>query len=53
MPYRKIPPKKWPARDEVRKRARQHTVEIMEKLIGLMNSRSEFVQMTAARTVLL
>jgi hypothetical protein len=54
MPYRRIPPKKWPARDEVTKLARQHTVEAMEKLVGLMQrSRSEFVQMTAARTVLL
>jgi hypothetical protein len=38
----------------VTKLARQHTVEAMEKLVGLMQrSRSEFVQMTAARTVLL
>jgi hypothetical protein len=53
MPYQRIPPKKWPARDEVRNLARQHTVEAMTKLIGLMESKSEFVQMTAARSVLL
>ena len=53
MPYRKIPPKKNPGRDEVRRLARQHTVEAMEKLVGLMESNSEYVRMTAARTVLL
>jgi hypothetical protein len=53
MPYRKLPPKKWPARDEVTKLARAHTVEAMERLIELMESKSEFVKMTAARTVLL
>ena len=53
MAYRRIPPKKWPARDEVRRLAREHTVEAMEKLIGLMTSRSDYVQMNAARTVLL
>jgi hypothetical protein len=54
MPYRRTEPKQWPARNEVRDLARQHTLEAMERLIELMKtSRSNFVQMNAARTVLL
>jgi hypothetical protein len=53
MPYRRIPPKKWPALDEVTRLAREHTVEAMQKLIGLMESDSHFVRVTAARSVLL
>jgi hypothetical protein len=52
MPYRIIPPKKWPARDEVRRLAREHTVEAMRVIIKLMQeSESDFVRGTAARTV--
>lgn len=53
MPYRKTPSSKNPGRDAVSKLARQHTLKAMEKLIGLMDSNSEYVKMTAARTVLL
>jgi len=53
MPYRRLPANSSSAREEVMRLAQQHTVEAMEKLIGLLNSPSQFVQMTAARTVLL
>jgi hypothetical protein len=53
MPYRRIEPKQWPARNEVRALARQHTVEAMNKLIELMGAESKFVAMNAARAVLM
>ncbi len=52
MAYRRIPPKKWAARDEVVKLARTFTVEAMEKLVKLMGSKSDFVAVLAARAVM-
>jgi hypothetical protein len=54
MPFKRIRQKKWPARDEVRALAREHTLEAMQRLIELMNTAdSKFVKLNAARTVLL
>ena len=52
MPYRRIPPKKWHARDEVVKLARTFTVKATRKLGKLINSKSDFVAVLAARAVL-
>ncbi|HEY3644592.1 MAG TPA: hypothetical protein VGM16_04570 [Gammaproteobacteria bacterium] len=52
MPYRRIPPKKWHARDEVRRLARQSTGAAMKKLVTLVESNSDFVSVLAARAVL-
>jgi hypothetical protein len=52
MPFRRIPAKKWHARDEVRRLARQSTAKAMKKLVKLITSNSDFVAVLAARAVL-
>jgi hypothetical protein len=52
MPFRRIPPIKWAARDEVRELARTFTVQATKKLGELIDSKSDFVAILAARAVL-
>ena len=54
MPYRRIPPKhKWKAVYEVRALAREYSAKAMDRLVELIDAKSEFVAVNAARTVLL